>query len=98
MTEDERTAFQELQLGVARIETALVGNGTKGLASRMTDSEDWQETHEDAHRLHVEDQHAYRLKREEKEAEDAKKKHIRQWAFVGSVGLIIIGQLVLNLI
>ena len=98
MTDDERNAFQKLQLGVARIETAIVGNGTKGLGERMSEGEKWQETHEDAHRAYIEDQHAYRLKREEKEAEDAKKKHIRQWAFVGSVGLIIIGQLVLNLI
>ena len=105
MTDDERTVFQELQLGVARIETAIVGNGTKGLAERMSDGEEWHERHEDAHRAYIEDQHAYRIKREEKEAaavqkelDGDKKKHIRQWAFVGSVGLVIVGQLVLGLI
>ena len=98
MTEDERTAFQELQLGVARIETAIVGNGTKGLGERMSDGEEWHERHEDAHRAYIEDQHAYRLKREQKEAEDAKGKHIRQWAFVGSLVVVLVGQLVLGLI
>ena len=94
MTEDERTEFKQVQVGLARIETALVGNGTKGLAERMNEGEEWQERHEDAHRLHVEDQHVYRLAREQKEADEAKRKMFKVWAFVGSIALIIISQVV----
>ena len=98
MTDVERTLLGELHVSVTRIETALLGNGTKGLAARMSDREDWAVRHEDSHKAYREDQHNYRIKREQKEASDAKKKNIRQWAFVGSVALIIIGQVLIGIL
>jgi len=98
MTEDERTEFKQVQLGLARIETALTGNGTKGLSERVNDNEEWQEKHEDAHQAHIQDQHEYRLKREQKEADEAKRKMFKVWAFVGSIALIIISQIVMAVI
>lgn len=98
MTEDERNALTDLRVSVGRIESALIGNGTKGLGERMGDSEDWQEKHEDSHKAYREDQHAYRIKRELKEKDDAKKKNTKAWAFVGSIVLIIVGQFLVRLL
>ncbi len=98
MTDDERREFTEVKTSLAKIETALCGNGTKGLGERMSDSEGWQEKHEAAHRLYIEDLHDYRLKREQKEADDAKKKTYKALAFVGSITLIIVGQFLISII
>lgn len=98
MTEEDRNVLTGLQISVGKIETALVGNGTKGLAARMIDTEEWQEKHEDAHTLYVKDQHDYRIKREQKEKDEAKAKSIRAWTFVGSAVLIIVGQFIIGVL
>ena len=79
------------------LEIAVKGNGTLGLGDRMTASEGWQDKHEEAHRLFVEDNHAYRIEREKKEVTAANKKtkaerakNIRAYSFMGSGVLAIV--------
>ena len=72
------------------LEIAVKGNGTKGLGERMDDTEDWQKDHTEEHRLFVEDQHAYRLEREKKEAKRERAKNIRAYSFLGTGSLAII--------
>ena len=63
-----------LGTSVTKLTTAVNGNGTKGLGERMDKAEGWEVQHEKDHLVFVEDTHAYRIEREQKEAEEAKKK------------------------
>ena len=69
MTQQDRDALGKLTERIANLEIAIKGNGTRGLAERMTDTEIWQKAHEKAHQLFLDDLHKYRGEREKKEAE-----------------------------
>ena len=94
MTEEERSLMIEISKQVASIETALLGNGTKGLNERVNNTEEWQDKHDDQHRKFTEDQYKYREKREEKELQGEKDKRRRIWAAEGAVVLIVLAEIV----
>ena len=105
MTQQDRAVLEKLtdrigavEGGVKELTVAICGNGTKGLGERMNETENWQDKHAEAHQLFLEDQHAYRLEREKKEAKRERAKNIRAYSFMGTAGLALLGFILKSLL
>ena len=105
MTQQDRAVLEKLtdrigavEGGVKELTVAICGNGTKGLSVRMNETEGWQDKHAEAHRLFLEDQHAYRIEREKKEAKKERAKNIRAYSFMGTAGLTLLGFILKSLL
>ena len=105
MTAQDRAVLEKLtdrlgavEGGVGDLKVAVCGNGTKGLGERMNETENWQDKHAEAHQLFLEDQHAYRIEREKKEAKKERAKNIRAYSFMGTAGLALLGFILKSLL
>lgn len=101
MTQQDRDTLNKLtdrlgavEGGVRDLTVAICGNGTKGLNQRQTESEVWQDKHEESHMLFLQDTSKYRQEREEKEADREHAAKIRAYGIMGSVVVFIVTALI----